>query len=395
MTKPGNRATRLSLIFLLPAIAILVLSLTLKSFALLLLSGSIVFFGISYSYRRFSNPLVFMASLLFALSFAEWFLSNVSGPLNETYYISDHYSAYHSRPKPYGNVPSEGVYEASRKTTDTEETIYNATYTIGHDGFRVTPDNETENISKTINIFGGSYVFGEGLDDDETLPYFWTTLNKTHRVKNYGMHGWGVHNALALLRSGEVSGDVNVLVTVPWHALRSSCTRYWVRTHPKYVLNDRGELIRQGKCGQGRRIQNLLEKVLKYSFIYTTFVEGRKKDKITREMITLYIKIIGEIASTSQRNGQAFIVGFMGAERYRFKDALSNEEIFEEIRNVAPDVVDVTLAARVEDLDDQYYIHELDKHPTGKANKERAMILSGKLAEVTESRVVAGRATRD
>ena len=37
-------------------------------------------------------------------------------------------------------------------------------------------------------------------------------------------------------------------------------------------------------------------------------------------------------------------------------------------------LIDMTLADKNELLDRKYYIHELDKHPTGDANLERAKI---------------------
>jgi hypothetical protein len=39
------------------------------------------------------------------------------------------------------------------------------------------------------------------------------------------------------------------------------------------------------------------------------------------------------------------------------------------------DVVDVTLAKTNEVLDKQYYIHELDKHPSPAGNQARVLLL--------------------
>ena len=63
-----------------------------------------------------------------------------------------------------------------------EERVYDAVYGISPEGIRVTPgDSARPDEGQTFVFFGGSYAFGEGLNDDETLPfYFASALGFAH-----------------------------------------------------------------------------------------------------------------------------------------------------------------------------------------------------------------------
>jgi hypothetical protein len=52
-----------------------------------------------------------------------------------------------------------------------------------------------------------------------------------------------------------------------------------------------------------------------------------------------------------------------------------NEKVLAAIKGMGINVIDMTLADKNELLTRNYYIHELDKHPTGAANLERAKSL--------------------
>jgi hypothetical protein len=72
---------------------------------------------------------------------------------------------------------------------------------------------------------------------------------------------------------------------------------------------------------------------------------------------------------------QKLIVGFIKADENWFVGSYSNEKIMAALKSSGIDVIDMTLAAKNEDLPHKYYLHELDKHPTAAANIERVKIL--------------------
>ncbi len=86
------------------------------------------------------------------------------------------------------------------------EWVYHVPYSIGADGRRKTPFSGDAATAVPIFIFGGSYVYGEGVFPDETLPYFVGELSPSRFPVNYGLSGYGPQNMLARLESGEMMG---------------------------------------------------------------------------------------------------------------------------------------------------------------------------------------------
>jgi hypothetical protein len=107
---------------------------------------------------------------------------------------------------------------------------------------------------RRVNFLGDSFTFGEGVQDNETLPYYFAQL-KNHSttptlfVKNYGIHGWGMHQALAIIQSTlDTKADLQFALTAPWHASRSACADSFSLGSPKYRLLENGLVERDGYC---------------------------------------------------------------------------------------------------------------------------------------------------
>ncbi|MFA7073683.1 MAG: hypothetical protein WC234_00675 [Endomicrobiaceae bacterium] len=80
------------------------------------------------------------------------------------------------------------------------EYIYNATYNCYTNGLRYTKCNLKSD--KAYVFLGCSMVFGEGLNDDKTLPYYFSKLtNFENNIINCGVRGHGTNTALSLLDS--------------------------------------------------------------------------------------------------------------------------------------------------------------------------------------------------
>lgn len=134
-----------------------------------------------------------------------------------------------------------------------DETVYDVTCTVDADGLRVAPPSRPDCASSVL-FFGCSYTYGEGVNDDEAMPYRAGILTDGHfRMYNFGVHGYGPQHMLALIETGRVKSIVKeppqhaiYLATYPWHAYRAAGKHDWVRTGPKYTLDPDGIPLRQG-----------------------------------------------------------------------------------------------------------------------------------------------------
>ena len=146
----------------------------------------------------------------------------------------------------YGMLPRPGQYRAI-KQTDRSEMVYEALYTIGEDGFRITPQPRKSSGNKAFFV-GDSATFGEGLNDNQTLPFHWATMNLGYVVKNMAMSAWGLHQAYTVWEDLVSEKYALVIVqTAPWHADRSACIPQFSAFSPRFELVD-GTLVRTGKC---------------------------------------------------------------------------------------------------------------------------------------------------
>jgi hypothetical protein len=267
-----------------------------------------------------------------------------------------------------------GTHTARRRTRS-GETIYSVTYTLGNDGFRVTPGQGDG--PERINFFGCSVTFGEGLNDDETLPYF-VSRSGRYRVKNWAFSGYGPHQALAILQSDhDTSGSINVLVTAPWQAPRSACLPTWTLGSPRFRVDAKGNVIRNGECVG--KSDNVLLQVVSRSKLFKLYRRSQALQMTQDQQLELYLALVEKMHRLSFERGQRFFVGFIKSNEGDFGYDW-NETIIARLRARGVAIVDLSLAAKAEQSHVRYYIHPLDKHPNPRANEVRAELLLDALA---------------
>lgn len=283
---------------------------------------------------------------------------------------------YNERIPGFGYRPTPGDHTSRKTNSAGDIVIYDVVYTIGDDGYRLDVDSDNFDIF----IYGGSFTFGEGLNDNETLSYY---LYQNHgiRTKNVGVHGYGLHQALYNIEQGLTSSGVdgiNVLLTSPYHALRSSCKPYYTGGTPRYEITSEGVQL-DGVCSGGTIISRILGKSRIYELVGK--VLNKNISRITDSDIELYLAIIREIARLSDENNARLLIAYIDENEEQLSSTnWSNKSLIVELSNIA-EVVDVTLAERRQDLDPKYFIHELDQHPTALANQSRAKILQSFLTK--------------
>lgn len=372
-----NLINKIFIIIFSGGFAVLFFSWSLRSFQLLLIALVLFTLGVAIKFHKIRSLAIPIFSVGLILIIAEYLIPSLIKP-NETHVTYAPGSTYTSgnyfqRIPNFGYRLSPGIH-TSVKLTTSGEAIYDVVYTIGSDGYR--KDITSEGYDAFI--YGGSYVFGEGLNDNETLSFF---LNENHGIssKNLGIHGYGLHQALYNIQQGVTSsrpGGINILVTAPWHSLRSSCKKPYSDGTPRYIFHE-GSLKLEGVCSYNNQ-GNLWTKIISKSNIMQLVKQVISDDEniISDEDMKLYIEIIKEIKRLSLENDALLVIAYIGAAKERLLNTRwTNESLVTELAEIADNLVDVSLTDKRENLDQRFYIHELDQHPSAIANEHRAQLL--------------------
>ena len=148
-----------------------------------------------------------------------------------------------------------------KKTFLNGTVIYDVIYTI--DGFRRrSVGQEYLPKNKHLILFGCSYMYGEGLNDNETLQYMLGKIMPQYNVYNYAVHGYGPQDMLALLETRRLPLEVRsnkgaaIYYFGKWDFDRAvgSMRSWWLYNSPYYRLNKGGSLERRGSFARGRPI---------------------------------------------------------------------------------------------------------------------------------------------
>lgn len=159
--------------------------------------------------------------------------------------------------------------------------LYDVRYTFDAAGRRVTPRQPSAGAKRALLFFGDSLTFGEGVNEDETLPYYVGQAVPSAAAYNYGFKGYGPHQMLAKLEEGDLPREVPIrramaiYTLIDDHVARAigSMVPYtgWASNAPHYVL-ERGRPVRRGSFKTGRPgLQNGLYDLLGRSHILKYF----------------------------------------------------------------------------------------------------------------------------
>ena len=128
--------------------------------------------------------------------------------------------------------------------------IYDATYTIDDDLLRKV---HSGSVGKGVAFLGDSYVFGEGIQDGDTLPQQFANLEgRTSPVYNLGFSAYSPAQVLAEMNAGLYDKQLKnsrllVQFMAPWHADRVACKASWVKGAPRFVKIN-GKIVQDGTC---------------------------------------------------------------------------------------------------------------------------------------------------
>jgi hypothetical protein len=243
-----------------------------------------------------------------------------------------------------------------------ERLLYDAVYNIDQLGRRETPVEAKSARDKYVLFFGGSFTFGSGVADNETLPYYFGSMSENYRLRDEVKEGDGI--VIYVFIDDHVKRAVNTMRT------------FWVHRSPYYFLNEQGQVVRNGNFNEARPLLYRLyhDFLLRSSLLKILHVDFPLS--IREEHIRLTGKIIAAAKGEFKRqfsNDNFFVLMHPRGSNFfgpKLKEFLAKEQV---------------LVLELDDLvqwKDSYFINvEFDLHPNANGNRATADALSRIIAD--------------
>ena len=196
-----------------------------------------------------------------------------------------------------GYAPSKNIAAPHSKYYK-KDLIFDVVYSIDSDGLRISPPCNTDSNLGSILFFGGSFTFGTGVNDKETMPYQVGIKTKgKYWIYNFGFRGYGPHQMLSAIQHGFVERIVKykpryaIYQALRGHIGRAGGLGFWDIHGPKYILNKDGSIVYDGHFNKE------ITKILIKSYIFRKILV-KKLNSINFDK--RYVDLFIEIVSTSR-----------------------------------------------------------------------------------------------
>lgn len=207
------------------------------------------------------------------------------------------------RPKPDSEVIATATWG--------DELVYRQTYHFNSAAARVTPPAPA--TSDTYLFIGDSFVFGQGVADDQTVASQLTRLSSPPaRTVNLGVPGYGPNHLVRAFEAGlyDRYKDQKVKAVVTWiipaHLQRVTGDGSWLGSSPRYVLDD-GKLRFTGTFNEHRWRDPLagLHYLLGEHF---AFIEAIGQKQRQAEQIELFLAMMAKLQAEARAKFNAPLV---------------------------------------------------------------------------------------
>lgn len=183
------------------------------------------------------------------------------------------------------------------------ELIYRQTYHFDGNAARVTPAGPAG--ADTYLFLGDSFVFGQGLVDDQSLAAQFAKANDYKvRTVNLGVPGYGPNHLVRALEAGlldryaEQSVKAVVSWIIPAHLARVTGDGSWLGSSPRYVL-DKGVPRHTGTFNEYRWTHPLagLKYLLSEQFLFVDAIGMRQRQE---EQADLFVALMARLQQLSR-----------------------------------------------------------------------------------------------
>jgi hypothetical protein len=288
-------------------------------------------------------------------------------------------------------IPGGHHHSSSRRKKD-GSVIYDVFYTTDQFSRRITPAASPEGRSRHLIFFGCSFTYGEGVQDNETIPAQAALGLTGYQPYNYGFHGHSTAHLLRKMQSQTLRNEVGekegilVYLFLDFHVQRvigsMRLVSSWASGHPYYDLNARDDVVYGGSFAQGRPfLQRIYEQLSKSSLLRVIGTDF--PPVITDRHIHLTARLIGEARDLYKQQfplGEFYVVVFPSS---RYADNLIRELKDKDIR-----ILDYSKL--FDRLDPKYFLAAEDQHPNALAYELVARRLAHDLREAKGSRTSGG-----
>jgi hypothetical protein len=252
---------------------------------------------------------VWLRPILFNLGFVVWLLAAAEAYLITHEYTNTTFSdGFIVHDPVLGRAPAKAMQAHAFKAGPAglfhgpTGVLFDVDYTIDSNGLRVAPPSRRANLAGTVLFFGCSFTFGEGLQDNETLPYqVGVQSGGRYRIFNFAFEGYSPAQMLAEIEHGMVSRVVDTTpryafyVAIPNHVWRVAGRTAWGGHAPRYVLSANGTVHQEGYFEDGRPLAERLGirrgvRQLNKSAIWRML--SMSDSRITDDDIRLYFAVV-------------------------------------------------------------------------------------------------------
>ena len=210
--------------------------------------------------------------------------------------------------KDLGYKPKPDTSHTGTRTKD-GNIIYSIKYSTDANSLRVTPLDTTKPRTKYAQFYGCSMTFGEGVQSNETMSYFFAGYDSTYRPYNFAYSGYGPHQMLARLQTEntkkivEENTGVGFYIYINDHVNRvlGTMTNYGYNggQAPYYHLVN-GQIQHGGLFKEGRKVRSWIFEQLLKSNILKLFKIGYPF-KITEQDYELTAEVMAEASRTYKK----------------------------------------------------------------------------------------------
>jgi hypothetical protein len=286
-----------------------------------------------------------------------------------------------------GCLPGADLRIVATKKTKDGRLLFSAAYSIDGNRRRITPVEETHARNSFMVFFGCSFMFGQGLNDNQTLPYFLARELPCYRPYNYGFIGYGPQQMLAKLETKHFPIEIREKRGIAFygymgqpvigHIDRAVGTLHvhgWTKYFPYYYLDENGVLQQNGSFMTGRPLRSKLFNILRHTAIVRV-LKLNYPFHINDDDVKLTAKIIEESkkAFVAQFPGSGFyVIIFPGADPH------TTEKLISALRTAGINYLDYS---RLQEFSQEDYRIAGDEHPSEKWNERLAQIIAGDVNE--------------